>query len=200
MTFTTGEIIGIITLLLGVYGYIPYFIALHRRTIKPHVFSWLVWTLITAIGFAAQVAGQGGPGAWVTGFTAVMCFIVTIVALQRGEKNITRGDWIVFLLSLAAIPLWLVTKAPLWSVILISVIDLMAFLPTFRKSWRKPYEENAQAYFISGIKFGLSLLALQSVTLTTALYPASLTVLNLGFVAFVLFRRHRLKSLTPPQP
>jgi uncharacterized membrane protein len=49
-------------------------------------------------------------------------------------------------------------------------------------------------FALSAISFGISLFALQSVNMTTVLYPASLVVTNTVFVAMVMIRRgFRLK-------
>jgi len=48
------------------------------------------------------------------------------------------ADWYFFLAALAAIPLWLLTRTPLYSVVVVTVIDALAYVPTFRKSWHRP--------------------------------------------------------------
>lgn len=48
------EIIGMITVILGIVGYIPYLRDVLRGKTKPHVYTWFVWGLITLIIFALQ--------------------------------------------------------------------------------------------------------------------------------------------------
>lgn len=186
---TTAEFLGWFGAGLGLLGYVPYFISIIKNKTKPHAFSWFVWGLLTAIAYFAQIADGAGPGAWATGFTAVACFVIVIAAIFKGEKEITRSDWIAFISALAAIPVWYATKDPLWAIILVTIIDMIAFYPTFRKSWHKPHEEEPLAYGISGMKFFIALFALENVTITTALYPLSLVIMNWIFVGMVLSRR-----------
>ncbi|MGE0252729.1 MAG: hypothetical protein AB7G80_03240 [Dongiaceae bacterium] len=183
------ELLSLIGIAIAIYAYVPYFRGIWRGETKPHVFSWFLWGVLTGIGWAAQYAENAGPGAWITGFTSLMCLIVAVIAFRQGEKNITTSDWVSFIAALCSIPLWYITKDPLWAVILITVIDALAFYPTFRKSWHKPEQEVTLTYTLSGVKFALALPALENFTLTTALYPASLVVMNFGFVAMVLARR-----------
>lgn len=183
------DILGLAALGLGIYGYVPYVGGILKGKTRPHVFSWLIWGVLTAIGFAAQISDDAGPGAWVTGFSAGMDFIIVALALRYGENQITRSDWITFFVALSAIPLWIITKNPLWSVILISVIDALGFWPTFRKSWGKPHEEVLQSYIVGIIKFCLALLALEHLSWVTGLYTGSLAVMNVAFVMMVLLRR-----------
>jgi hypothetical protein len=194
MTCTWTQALGGIATAIALVGYLPYFRDLHRGTTKPHAFSWLVWAILTGIAFAGQVTDAAGPGAWVTGFTAVVCSAIFVIALFIGEKQISLFDWICLGLSLGAIPLWVVTATPLWSVVLITIIDAVGFLPTFRKSYFKPWEETAVTYLLSGVKFVVALAALDRFSITTALYPLSLVLMNGAFVVMLLQRRQQLSA------
>lgn len=191
--------LGIFAILIGIYSYIPYFRDIFADKTKPHAFSWFIWFLLTAIAFFAQIAGDGGPGAWVTGFTALVSFVIFVIALKVGKHNVTIADWFFFVGSLASLGLWIFTKDPVASVVLITIIDLLAFLPTFRKSWHKPYEETSITYMLSGIKFAISIAALTTITITTVLYPLSLVITNIAFVAMLQWRRKQVK-IDPPMP
>jgi hypothetical protein len=74
----------------------------------------------------------------------------------------------------------------------LTVTDLLAFYPTFRKSYHKPHEEGAFPFFMNALKFMLSLLALENFTLTTALFPGMVTIVNFFFVGLLLWRRRVL--------
>lgn len=174
---------------IGIVSYISYFRDIFAGRTKPHTFTWLVWAVLTTIGFAGQLAGGGGAGVWVTGFTALVAFIIFGLALFRGEKEIARSDWLSLSGAVLALLLWFITKGPLLSVILITVIDALGFYPTFRKSYRKPGEETLSTYALSSIKFIFALFALDHFTVITALYPASLVVANAAFVVMLIIRR-----------
>lgn len=186
-------LIALVATLIGFYAYYPYLRDIFRGRTHPHIFTWAIWTILMTIGFAAQMAEKAGPGAWVTGLFAILNALVLILALKYGERGITRGDRVMLGVSLLAIPLWLLTQNPLWSVILISLIDVVAFIPTFRKSWSKPHEETLETYVLIGISFLISLFALEKVALTTVLYPGVLIAVNLAFIAMVAVRRQRLR-------
>jgi hypothetical protein len=179
---------------IALISYVPYFRDIFAGKTKPHAFSWLIWALLTGIGFAGQAADNGGPGSWVSAVTAVLCFSVFLLALSRGEKNITRSDWWCLTVSLATIPLWIVTSTPLWSMILVTIIDTIGFIPTFRKSFIHPFEETAVTYTLSSFKFFVSLLALTNYSIVTVLYPASLVLANGLFVVMVYIRRTQLSG------
>jgi hypothetical protein len=185
-------IFGWITIFLGIVGYIPYILSLYRKQTKPHVFSWFLWGLLTGIAFYAQLSAGAGPGAWVTGLTAVICLGIAGYAVFHGEKHITRSDWMTFIAGLCAIPVWIFTADPLWAIVWVTIIDALGFYPTFRKSYYKPFEEEPLTYALCALKFFVAIFALENFNLTTALYQFSLVVMNGLFVAMVLYRRKAL--------
>lgn len=186
-------ILGVSATIVALVSYIPYFRDIFRGKTKPHTFSWLVWGILTAIGFAGQIAGGGGAGSWVTGFTALASFSIFTLALKRGEKNIVLADWLSLLGAAVALILWPVTKGPLLSVILITIIDAFGFAPTFRKSFTKPHEETSITYLLSATKFAIALVALDRFSVVTALYPIYLVLANGAFVLLLAVRRSQLK-------
>ncbi len=192
--FTTQEILGGIAVALGLFGYVFYVRGILQGKVKPHAFSWFVWGLLTAIAFVAQITEGGGAGAWVTGVTALCSFGFAAVGLGASSRVfITKNDWIFFTSALFTVPIWYFTGNPLWSVIIITIIDAVAFVPTFRKAFFNPETENGWTYGLSGLKFAVSLFALESFTWTTALYPASLVLANLAFVGMLVWRKQTRK-------
>lgn len=152
---------------------------------------------MTFIAFAAQLSGGGGMGAWVTGVTSIVCLIISIAAWRKGEKNITRGDTIMFIAGLSAIPVWAMTSDPLLAVIIVTVIDVSAVYPTFRKAWHKPFEENSFMYGFNVPRHMLSIASLQTLSWVTALYPAALLLMNAVMYVMLKFRRSNDKSPLP---
>jgi hypothetical protein len=191
MDFELKTLLGLAAVLMTVVAHVPYLVTTLKGTNKPHIFTWIIWTLLTFIAFAAQVADNAGPGAWSTGMTGIICVIITFAALRTGEWDITRLDWVMFLAGLAAIPAWLLTSDPLWSVLIVVGIDCAAFGPTYRKSWHKPFEENSFMYGFNIPRHVMAISALQTVSLTTALYPAALLLMNV--IMYVMLKLRRAK-------
>lgn len=185
-------ILGIIAIVIGFLAYLPYILDVVRGTTKPHIFSWIVWGLLETIAFFAQIKGGGGAGTWVTGFSAVMVLLVMVMAFRSSDKEIKTLDVICFIGAIVGIVLWRLTGNPLTAVILVSLADALGFVPTFRKSYRRPYEETLTEYGLSSLKWIVGIFALQSLTLTTALYPASLIFTNTLFVIMSVIRRKQL--------
>ena len=181
--------------LAGIMGFYPYFKDIFLGTTKPHVFTWISWSLINIIIFTAQAASGAGLGSVVAGFLALMCVLISLLAVFRGEKRITLADYICFAASLGGIMLWAWTRNPLLAVIVITIADTLAFVPTIRKSWKNPYQETAISYAIATLRSTFAVLSLDSFLLTNWLHPASLIVADGGFTVMLLIRRRQLNAV-----
>ncbi len=188
------QILAILGITIGFVSYAIYFYGIFYGQTKPHGFTWLVWGIMNITVFFAQLVRGGGAGSWITGINGVLCLAVFMVSLWRGEKNITRSDWWCLGGALAGIVGWIVTHNPLTAVLLASVIDLCAILPTIRKAYYKPYEENVLGFSIDLSAFVLALVALESFNLTTALFPVVILVNDSFLVGMILVRRRSIKS------
>jgi hypothetical protein len=186
------SILGVLAVIIGLVGYVPYLRNIFNGKTKPHAFSWLVWGILTGIAFVAQVHSKGGAGAWVTGFTAGVCIFIFMLALWKGAKDFPLVDWLALAGAGVASLLWLVTNGPLAAVILVTIIDALGFIPTFRKSYIRPNEETTFTYSLSGLKFVVGIIALQHYSAVNIIYPASLVITNGIFVLMVLSRRAQL--------
>ncbi len=189
---TIKEIYAAIAILLMLVSRGTYFTSILKGRTKPHAFSWLIWGVISSIGFAAQIAEHAGAAAWVRGVGCITCFVVVGLCWFRGERDIRRADWITLAISLAAIPLWMLTKTPMWSVILVCLIDTSGYLPTLRKVHRKPKEETPYGYILSSAGAFLSVLAIDNYTVSTWLYPSVLTASNILMAGYIFLRRYQL--------
>jgi hypothetical protein len=189
------DVFGVVTVVLAGISYVPYLIDIFRGRTRPHAFSWLVWATLTAVGFGIAATNGGGAGTWQLGFTSVVCAVIFLLALQRGEKEIKTSDWACLIGAGAAGCFWLFAHGDVVSAILITVIDCLGFVPTFRKSFRKPHQETLSTQTIGIAKHGLSVLALSHFSIATVLYPLSLFFMNSVFAVFLMVRRQQLQLM-----
>lgn len=190
----TKEFLGALSVIVVVLVTVPYVQQMLAGKIKPHLFTWVVWTLTTGIAAAARAHEQAGPGAWAQWVGAASCLIVALLALRQGDKGITRSDQVAFCLALLAIPLWQLTDNALAAVIMVTGIDLLGYYPTFRKSWQRPQEEAIFNYVAANVIHVLSLLATEQYTLVNILFQVAVFVANTLLIALVLVRRAQLAS------
>lgn len=190
-------IFGSLSIIFSLATAIPYLLGLARQTTKPHFMSWLIWTFTVGVAFIAQLYGHAGAGAWITGLGMFQCLGIAVYAFFFGEKTITRGDWACLFFAIAAIPLWLVTHHRLLSVLLVTVIDIVGYYPTIRKSWNKPFNEPALTFGLSALGLFCSVLALRHLSVSNWIYPTACGIAHLTLVSVLLFRRRIIPDPTP---
>src|SRR4051812_32078548 len=117
------DILGIVATIIALVSYLPYFRDIVAGKTRPHAFTWLIWGVLTIIAFVGQLSGHAGPGAWVTAFTALVCIVIAAIAAFGGNREIVTLDWIALTGAVVALLFWFVTRGPLLSVILITIID-----------------------------------------------------------------------------
>jgi len=48
------ETIGLIAVALAIIGHIPYIYDIYKGKTKPHIFTWVVWAIVTVLAFIAN--------------------------------------------------------------------------------------------------------------------------------------------------
>lgn len=186
--------LGFLAIALGFISYAPYFWSIYKGQTKPHAFSWFVWGTLTGIGFAAITVAGGGPGAWEMALNSVLCFTVAGIAFWQRHVKYALFDLLALAGALLGLFLWWLTKDPLAAVILLAISDSIGFLPTYRKAYYYPNEETPTPWAIGVVKYIIILFALESFTITTWLYPATILVIDSTFVVFLLIRQKQMRK------
>lgn len=187
-------VLGCMALIATVVQYATYIQAVLKRKTHPHVFTWFIWGLPSGIIFAAQFFNGGGAGTWATALTTILSIVVFILSFFYGEKTITKLDWACLFIALFSMLLWVITQDSLASVVLITFVDLIGFIPTIRKSIKKPHQETLTTYIVAGLKWTFSLCAMSNLTLTIFLYPIAMLLANWGFVLILMTRRKLISN------
>jgi hypothetical protein len=173
--------------------FVPYVRSIHHGRTRPHAFSWIIWALSTLVVFSAQLAANGGLGAWPIGVSGLITAYIAVLAYRRhSDRSITRTDWVFLAVALAALPCWLLTSNPLTAVVLLTGVDLAGFGPTFRSAHARPHDERMGFYLLGTVRNGLAIAALEQYSLATVLFPAAVGVACLVFVVMVAYRRLQL--------
>lgn len=160
--------------------------------VKPHMFTWLIWGIVTAVVAVTQITSKGGPGSMLAVIVTVNCFIVAGLSYYKGDKNFPLSDKICLLGCIIAIALWPLMKAPLLSLVIVTIIDTFGFVPTLRKSYKNPQEENMIVFFFYGLAYLISVFALNQISWLTGLYPIAIGCSALGMVGFLAIRRYQI--------
>lgn len=183
-------IAGTLAIILTFAGYVPYIRDVISGKTKPHVYSWIAWSLVGGIVFALQITNGAGTAALVTlAAQAAALFVIYLTLKHKVASRATVADALFIVFALLSFVLWLVVKQPLLAALLATATDLLSFVPTIRKSWQDPHSETLLFYLFNTLRFALAALAISNYSLVTTLYPVSWLVLNGLFVLMLWWRR-----------
>lgn len=188
------NILGLITISLGIIGNIPYIRDIWKGKTKPHLFSNLIWGITTGIVFLGQLVSGAGPGAWTTGLATIFTLYILFLSFKYGTKDITKSDKVFLVIGICSIIPWLLTKDPLVSVVLATAIDVCGFFPTIRKTIKDPKSETLSSWIINLSRHGLSLFAIINFSLVNYIFPMSLFVMNIILVSTIVIGRRKQKQ------
>lgn len=183
-------VLWVISAALAVFGYFPYIWDSLKWKTTPHIYTWWLWWILTGVTFVIQLQNNGWAWSWVTGVTSFSCWVIVLISLKLGIQNITRGDTISLIWAIWAMLAWYFLDNPLFSLILILVVETLAFYPTFRKSLTKPFEETISTYVIASFRSVLGIFALTQINLVNVLFPVYLVIVY-GWFALLLTHLRR---------
>lgn len=189
------EILSAIAIALTFIAFYPYLRGILQGTIKPHVFSWVIWGTTTFVVFLAQLKAQGGVGSWPIGVSGAITILIAITAyVKRADVAITKVDWLFFISALASLPLWYFTSSPAWAVAALTIVDLLGFGPTVRKAYTSPHSESLSFFSLFAARNGIVVLALENHSVATVLFPAAVAIACVLLMLLIVFRRHTVAA------
>ncbi|MBI4138026.1 MAG: hypothetical protein HY482_00325 [Candidatus Wildermuthbacteria bacterium] len=185
---------GIASVVALVIAYFPYFRDIFRKTTKPHAYTWLIWAITQGTATAAAFYGGANWGVLSLAGGTILVIFVFLLSFKYGTKNISRSDTGILLLALFAIVVWWLTNNPLLSVLMVTAIDGMGYIPTLRKSWEEPWSETLAFWFTMAIVNVLTILSLGEINWLTAPYLVVLASLNIVVLSICMFRRRLISK------
>ncbi len=183
-------IFAILASLVGIVGaFLPYLRDIFLKKTKPHAYTWLIWTITQGTAVAGLWYGGGGWGALALFIGTVFLFIIFLLSLKYGTRNITKGDTIILIAALLAIVIWWQLHNPLLSVVMVSAIDFLGYLPSFRKTFKEPWTETPTSWAAFSLVNIFSILALNQYNFLTLTYLIMNTTANIMLLTICLARR-----------
>jgi hypothetical protein len=202
------DLMGALAVVIAVGSYALYAWQTLRGQARPHPLSWLIFGILAGTTYLVQRDQVAGPGGWVTGVTAVVCLLLCVLSLWRGERAFPWYEW-AFLLAAAvifafylwsrqpallAVTLtsarrdWVIAQGPAISAVLATAVSLLGFGPTLTKAWDRPLSDSALTFMLNGLKFVPALFAMDSLSLATCVFPVTLLIANV-VVALIIYSR-----------
>lgn len=167
---------------IAIIAYIPYLIDMFKGKNKPHLYTWISIFLITAIVAYIQLISGSGVGAIPIILGVFVDAIILFYCFRFGTKDVVFMDKVCLAISIIGVISYpiLITR-PIISLTIVTIAEVISFIPTVRKTRNDPYSESLTSYYLIMVKLLLILVALQKYNLLTVSYSV------LWLVVFVLF-------------
>lgn len=190
MSFSFHSIAGISAGIISFLAFVPYILSSLRGKNKPNRATWIIWAILGVILLGSYKQAGATHALWLSVANVLAFGAVVIISIRHGE-----GGWSLLDLSCLAAAglglfLWWYFSSPLPALYLSVVIDFIGAIPTLKKSYLKPHEENRIAWILFWIANTINLLALEKWNLAMSLYPLYMFGIT-GTVALIItFRSH----------
>ena len=179
----------VIATIIGTVAFLPYLRDTLSLKTKPHIYTWLIWAITQGTAVVGIWYGGGGWGALNLTVGVLLVLIVLFFSLKYGTKNITKSDTIILIAALAAILVWWQLDQPILAVVMVSVIDVLGYIPSFRKSYAEPWSETMIAWVGFSVSNTFAILALSEYNFLTMTYLIAITLANIVLTLFCVYRR-----------
>lgn len=189
------EILAIIAAILAIVGNVSYLRHVHQGIVQPHPYTWFVWSIVSMTTFFGGLVKGAGIGALPTGVAegfTVIIFLYSLKYLFKGTAGPIRmvDNYFLAICLLGLIP-WAFTKDPTISVVIVVLVDIVAFIPTLRKTWEKPESERPMLYQMNVARHILTLGSLEAYNIATMFHSIAMICTNTIMTAFIRRGRKR---------
>jgi hypothetical protein len=194
MFFDLKSVFSVLGAACSLFAYVPYLRDMLARRTEPHAFTWLIWTISTGTAAAASWLGGGGYGSLAQGFGSFLTLCFFFASLRYGTKDITRSDVFVLLVALSAVGVWVFLDNPLLAVIMVTLIDFLAYIPTYRKLWKQPQSESLFGWVFWTLAPIFFISAFNTYNALTLTYPLMTLSANIALLLLILIRSRMVAS------
>ncbi len=184
----------IIASCMACFGNVVYVKDLFKGRVHPHPYTWGIWTIVSCVTFFGQLQKGAGIGAIPTGVAeafTILIFICSLWFLWRGKNvgHIRTVDHYFLAIALAGLIPWIYTSDPTLSIIIVVAIDVIAFIPTLRKTWLHPHTEQPLLYEMNVTRHALTLASLGAYNIATTLHSVAMIATNILMSIFIRRKR-----------
>lgn len=193
--FGLTEIFGILAGIFSFSAYIFYIFAIVRGTTKPQRATWIIWAVIGLILAFSYKSSGAEDTIWVPMSEGIAPTIIAILSLKYGVGGKDKMDIFCFAASLFSLVLWWLFDSPEIALVTNLAIDFFAALPTIKKTWRKPGEEDRFAWTLTQIGNSFNLFAIDKFTFVIMVYPIYTFFID-GVVTGLLYKKIRSRKFS----
>lgn len=182
------DALGALAIATSFIGILPYILSFIKGHNKPHAYSWLAWSGLGFIQFLSMSGAHAGAGAWIHLSSCILYLLIGLAALKWGDRERKPADYVALALCLASGLVVIFLQNYLLALLVTIFATTLAYVPTWRKIWKRPHEEDPSIYWIGVLMYIFSSASVAHPSFTTLVTPISLLLLSGGTGAVIALR------------
>lgn len=185
---------GLLAGILSALCYVPYIRGILKKEVKPERASWLIWSVLTAIGFFSNLAIGATYSLWLPGVQGIGVIIVFCLSIKNGYGGLLTRDILTLIASAFTLVAWYFTKDATIAVYLTTLIDAMGGYLTVIKSYEEPETETPITWALSGAAGFFAMLSVGKLDPSLLVYPFYIFLINSAVVVAIFLGKRKTKT------
>jgi hypothetical protein len=186
------EMCGFVAGVLSLAAFVPYIISILKGVTKPSRASWIIWLVVGVLLLSSYRTSGAKFTLWMPISYVIGPIIVVCLSIKHSTGGWSKFD--IFCLSLAAgsLIVWFISESAALALAMHLIIDAMGVLPTVKKAYSNPKEENKTTWMMLFVGSILNFLAIDSLNLMKMAYPSYMLIGNGIIFLLVAFPQKKL--------
>lgn len=184
---------GIVAGIFSFSAYFFYIAAILKGKTRPSRSTWIIWAFIGIILAISYKESGAEDTVWVAVSEAIAPTIIALLALKYGKGGTERTDILAFVGSFFSLILWWLFDSALIALVTNLAIDFFAAIPTIKKSYSEPEEEDRFAWTLTQTGNLFNLFAIDKLIFGVIIYPVYTFIID-GIITSLLYEPKFLKK------
>lgn len=184
--------IGILAGLISFIAFFPYIISTIKGKTKPNRATWWIWSWVGILVFLSYKESGAQETLWVAISYFIAPLVTALLSIKYGVGGWTRFDISCLAGSVAGTVIWYISQSATTALMLFLTIDLFGSLPTVRKTYFHPEQEDKLAWSLMVAANLLNIFAAEQFSFSIIIYPLYMFLCGSVILALT-FRKNILK-------
>lgn len=180
--------LGVIAGCISVLAFIPYISSILKGKTRPNRVTWWIWSALGILLFFSYRSAGATDTLWVAINYIISPLLIAFLSIRFGEGRMSRLDSVCVAGAAIATLLWFASGSPRFALLCYIGIDFLGLLPTIKKTWEHPSQEENLSWFLMVIANTVNIFASNNYDFYILLYPVYM-VLSGGLILSLSLRR-----------
>jgi hypothetical protein len=192
---TAVAVFGVLAGLTSLAAIAPYIRDVFRGTTRPHRGSWLIWTVLSIVALASQLADGATWSIVMVVVQALITSLVFALSISRGVGGVSRSDLAIIAIAGLGVVAWAVSSTPVVATSSTIFADMLGIALMTPKTWRDPRSETFATYVLGGVSGVLSAFAVGKLDVSLLIFPIWIAIASTVIAATIAARRSRVELI-----